>query len=91
MLERLEKRGCHEWGRGSVGIRHSYGVFTLSDTENENDSDNENDNYGFHYNMQNTSPRQIKTQILIEFCTLVISLVLSVAQCEYTISAQRTR
>ena len=32
----------------------TYGVFTLSDTENEKDSENENDNYGFHYTMQST-------------------------------------
>ena len=33
----------------------SYGVFTLSESDNENHSDNQNDNYGFHYNMQSTS------------------------------------
>ena len=74
------------WSCKSAGItRIHYGVFTLSDTKNEND------NYGFHLICRalHTAPRQMTTQILIEFCILIIGLgiglILGVVQCEYTI------
>ena len=84
----VEYMSCNCILVGGRGLMHwFYGVFTLSDNENENDSDNENDNYGCTIICRtlHTAPRQITTRIPIEFCTLVISLgislVLGVAQC----------
>ena len=80
---------------GHDTTEHNKGVFTLSETKNENDTEKENDNYGFHYNMQSIS-HCTETLSLIPLATfsysigLGISLVLSVAQCEYTIKQHET-